>query len=746
MSENLAFIPGQTAQSPGPLARYLPPLPEGVVASWLRENVPAGSWVLAPFGAAPGLPVEAARAGYRVVTAVHNPIARFLLEMAASSPQQEELQAALAELAATRKGDQRLEPHLRELYATPCANCGKEVDAEAFLWERKALSPYARIYHCPNCGEGGEGPVSPSDIEKVSRFSAGGLHRARALERVAPVGHPDRVHAEEALEAYLPRAVYAISTLINRLEGLQTTPRHRDLIAALMITAFDQANTLWGHPSGRSRPRQLTIPPQHRENNLWLAIENAVVQWANPGTPVDLTHWPDAPPESGGISTYEGRLKDLAQSLSSISIQAVISAPPRPNQAFWTLSALWAGWLWGREAAASFVSVLRRRRYDWGWHAAALHAALSSLAPQLAPDTPMFSLIPEAEPGFLSAAIVAGDQAGFELQGAALQVKTTQAQIHWRRREKHPPGKSKTPPDKIITQSVQDLLKARGEPASYLHVHTAALVSLAESGLLRDPSKSPAETVSEANTLLQQTLTYMGGFSRYGGSESSLEVGQWWLRNDAPDAQAPLADRVEMALVKHLLAQPDCAQTEIEKHLLAAFPGPLTPENDLIHACLESYAELKEENGGWHLRAQETPSSRRADLEYIQDVVKQIGKRLDYKCKEETESLLVWEEPDGTFAFAFYLTASAVLGKIIFEAQYPAARSFIVLPGGRANLVMFKLDQNPHLNRAVEAGWRFLKYRHIRRLADSDLLNRANFNEQAGLDPLTYTTTQIPLL
>src|SRR5512139_3980212 len=152
-SDGLAFLPGRRPFRPGLLARFLPPLPEGIAETWLEPRLPPGSWVLDPFGAAPALAVEAARAGYRIVVAANNPVGRFLLDIAAQPPGEGDLQAALAELASARRGEERLEPYLRSLYLTHCAQCGQEVMAEAFLWERDSLSPYARIYRCETCGD-----------------------------------------------------------------------------------------------------------------------------------------------------------------------------------------------------------------------------------------------------------------------------------------------------------------------------------------------------------------------------------------------------------------------------------------------------------------------------------------------------------------------------------------------------------------------------------------------------------------
>ena len=106
------YIPGMKPVEPGPLARFTPPLEEGVISAWLPANAPAGSWVLDPFGFSPRLALEAARAGYRVLVTVNNPITRFLLEMSAHPPTETDFKAALADLAASKKGDERLGAHL----------------------------------------------------------------------------------------------------------------------------------------------------------------------------------------------------------------------------------------------------------------------------------------------------------------------------------------------------------------------------------------------------------------------------------------------------------------------------------------------------------------------------------------------------------------------------------------------------------------------------------------------------------
>ncbi len=333
-ASEVPFIPGKIESGSLPLSRYLPPIPADIASSWLAAHAPSGSWILDPFGAQPELAIEMARAGYRVLVAVNNPIASFMLETLASAPQSDDLRAALADLASARKGDERLEPHIRSLYITECTVCKKPIQAKTFIWRKDAQAPEACLVTCPYCGADGEQAVSSANLDRLSTLVRSSLHRARALERITTIDDPIRPHVEQALSCYLPRPLYALITMANRLESLALSPQRHRLATALLLSACDEANTLWPYPTTRSRPRQLVVPTNFKENNLWLALEAAVDQWQTGNSVVSLTVWPDLPPEQGGICVFKGRLRDLAANLQAVPIEAVLTAFPRPNQAF----------------------------------------------------------------------------------------------------------------------------------------------------------------------------------------------------------------------------------------------------------------------------------------------------------------------------------------------------------------------------------------------------------------------------
>lgn len=734
------------------LERYLPPIPEEQVLDWIKLSLASGSIVLDPFGAAPGLAVASAQSGIRVLVAANNPISRLLIELAANPPTREQSRSALSTLAALRVRDERVELHIQDLYRTSCPNCDSDITAKTFLWEQDASEPHARILSCNHCGESGEFPLTAADLQRASQYKPGGLHHARALGRIAPPNDPDRIYVEEALNVYPPRAIYALLTLVNKLDQLDANFEQIRILMGMFLNAFDQANTLWAHPVTRERPKQLTIPPIYLEHNIWQALEEAVNLWNSDEIAVPITHWPNLPPRSGGICLFEGRIKDLVHQDTEIEVSAVLTAFPRPNQAFWSLSALWAGWLWGHEAVEHFKPVLRRRRYDWSWHSTATHAALNSLITIIPKGAKLKGLIGEAEPGFISAVIIAADCAGLQLDHFHLYPDKKLALIGWqidptKDTSKDASSKQNDQCAKVVKESAQGYLLAKGEPSRYLQLHSAVLEQIGRQDLLI-PGDSPAENYNFLHKTIQDTLNYRNGFLRFGGSKKTLDAGWWWLSDDSR-ATIPLSDRVEVAVVHYLISHPSSSFKDLEIALLdeytdEEFSGQLIPDSTLIAECLESYGVY--DGHGWHIKDQDSPEKRRLEIKSMTKLISGLGEQLGFRVNEnEVESGFqsTWFDESGDERYAFFFSASALLGKYIINVDPSPACGIIVLPGGRANLVMFKIRRDPRLQSSIQEKWRFIKYRHARQLASSSTLDRENLDSQLDLDPLTYDETQL---
>ncbi len=661
--------------------------------------------------------------------------------MGISSLPESEFKAAIADLAVSRKGDEKLEDHLQALYLTTCTSCAKEVPAQAFLWRKGEKAPYGRIYDCKECGESGEKTVTPEDVERAAEIAkSAGLARARVLERVAPLDDPDREYAEEAIQHYLPRTIYALATLINRLDGLQISEERRRALTALILSACDRGNALWPHPIERPRPKQLSTPPQFREGNIWLALEEAITAWAGSGEPIPSLYWTDEGeklPESGGILLYEGRIKDLAEVVKNAPIRAVIGSLPRPNQAFWTLSALWAGWLWGGEAAEPFKVALRRRRYDWGWQATALHAALHHVFDLLPLGTPFFGLLAEVDPGLLSATLMAASTAGFDLRAQAIRTAHDPIQLLWQRGERlH--REMEVVSLEAVREAMHEHLRELGEPAAYLQLHAAGLAEQAQGHGLMRPEQDFDEALREVGTNIQQAIQSDVKLERMDSPERSMEVGLWDLRKGEKRAE-PLADRVERSVVTFLQKNPSSTLLELEQNLYLEFPGLLTPSKALVGAVLESYGV--QENGRWRLRDEDRASQRRAELEKMISLIKTIGERLEYKVEQIGKNACIWVE-GGETVRVFYLLVSALTGRILAENQYPLEKCLLVLPGGRAGLLTYKGKRDLKLRQQLQ-DWHIVKFRLLRALEKIPVLNRQTFEEQLASDPIEQTQGQM---
>lgn len=735
MSNNsLCFVPGKGEPPHLPLGRFLPPLPEGMAEEWLSRLAQPGDWILDPFGASPWLALEAARAGFRVLFCTRNPIIASMVEVLSQAPEEGEWKAALASLGAARTADERLERHLLRLYRTLCPSCGAEIPARGYVWSRGASQPAMRILSCPHCGMEGEFPLEAHDLQALRLPGSDALARARAIARVAEPHdtHYEAVHA--ALEMFLPRPLYALTTLINKTEGLTISESRRRLLYALLISACDAASALWHHPGGLARPRQLSMPAQFREHNLWQVMEEAISTWMQAQTPVAFARYPHLPPENGGICLYTDSIRTLLPLPGSLTPRTVLTVFPRPNQAFWTLSALWSGWLWGREAAQSLHAALARKRFDWNWHTSALYHVLSPLCRSLPEETPVAGLLTETVPGFLAAVISAMSASGFMLQGWALQDESEAGHMLWKRGQPLS-ERSLFKPETLFVEGIEACMAARAEPISYLMAYTAGIARATQSGVLFPEGKPPpSDAITALQNQFSKAISQPHTFKRYAGSAQDEERSLWYLATPPENLPLPLADRVEQTIVRTLLQHPGISRFDLENLLFQEFPGEQTPSSEWIGAVLESYGEeIADARGHWQLSPAEQPRNRRADLNEIFHMLTELGTRLGFRVSGDNP--LIWTPREYGAVYLFYLLASSMVSRYALATPAaPARQSVMVFPGSRARLLRLKLKRDPRLAEAMR-GWHLLKFRHVRNLYERSGLTLQEWENLLDADP-----------
>ena len=605
-----------------PLGRYLPPLPRGVAADWLEANTQPGDLVLDPLGANPMVAVEAASISRRVLFARNNPAIWLILEALASAPSEIQIRSTVSKLLLSRQMNTTLDSYLQSIYATICMECGSSIQPLGFIWENNALMPSGKVYTCPNCGDSGERAISEEDIHNFKRLGKIDLQRTRAFQRVMQGGDYEKESIEAALDCYLPRAIFVTMLVVNRLDGLVLDIKERKLLQAIMLTFFDDATSLWHWPEKDHRYLQLTVPSRFIEKNLWLCLDRAHENWAYSSKPVAVSYWPKLPPPEGGICLFQRILADQKTLLESEKPAAIFSVYPRPNQAFWTLSALWSGWLWGRKGVIPMRSALLRRRYDWHWFTQAISASIGPFISNLSPETRVFGLFPQVSPNFYLGLQAGLCIAGYELVGAAFRPVDDLVQCQWKLA-----GSQLKIQDIDFKNLIAEFLKLRGEPASFKEIVLNCLTEIALEKYL--PTQADELNESLFSQIQEQITAILRDTLFIEPLRNTLTGGSLWFLRDSGLSQPPLSERVEKAIRNLLLEAEPVNNRDLERIICKQFCGSLTPQAELIHLCLESYADpISSDNHRFFLQPEERQASREKDLEQLHSILSESANKL----------------------------------------------------------------------------------------------------------------------
>jgi len=732
---NQPFIRGEAPKFTYPLQTCLPAYRPQVISTWLKKLSPSDGIILCPFGSSPQVVLESARSGFQILTPVHNPILRFLIESLAKPHSRESLSSALAKLASSYKGKDRLQPLILSLYETDCPQCGVKTSASSFTWSRKTQEPIRKTCRCSRCGADTEGEVTSADIQKALGFKENSPTHARALTRVIAPDDPTRFQVENALGSYPPRSVYALFTVLNKLTGLNMPDHEINLLETLLLHAFYRCKqSLDPHIQDEE------LDEFYVEENAWFALEEAVDVWSGEEDPLPITTWPELPPQSGGICLFHGRIRELIPQLKDIQLQSVVMVFPKPTPSFWALSALWTGWLWGQEAAAPLRSILSIKNFDWPWMTKAIELTLSDIHDILPPGISCFGLLPETETKSLLAALSAGSKAGFKLENTALDPDLRLAETDWISQKGIFGIKNPADSREIIRTAGFDLLQEAGEPKHTLSIYSAGMNRLLSMGF-PEQDKDPDQYFPQLLKDFEDSIAYRQGFLHYPKTEN------WW-HQELQHSSTPQSDQVEQKIVEQLVkTNNSIAEQEIFQHIYHEFPSQLTPRDGLIQACLDSYAQRTSVvSPNWQLKPNEDPGRRVEDLAEIEGMLTGIGERLGYAINKKNAPgkvvHLQWLKNDSPDC-SFFISASGLLSKILEEINRSAGRRWIILPGSRASLIHYKLEHDPPLAEIINQGWGLVKFRHIRRLAE---LRESDFLERLDLDPFQSDTPQLPLI
>lgn len=726
-----------------PLSRYLPPYYPGMAARLLNGETVPPSLVLDPIGASPRALLELGES-FRVIVNCSNPILAFLIAFLSKELTSANFQAAMAEISTLKRGDERLEEHLKSLYLTRCSKCRQLVQAEYFLYRRGESAPFARSYQCPSCGEGGQTATTTEDLERLVTIQRSyPMHRSRAFARASTGSEDNTSLVNEVLNLYPPRALYFLFTLLNKIEALKLTQLQKEAIDALLLAALDAGHSLNPWPENQEPPRTLAQPEVCIEKNLWQVMEASIEEWTKATRPAAFYDWPIIP-QDHGITLHRGRMRDLLSDGNDALPDAVCSVIPRPYAAFWTFSAVWSTWLWGKELTAGYLGILERRRFDWLWHSTALQSAFSSATKLMKDKSPVFTILTEPFTGLTNAVFNAASASSWSLSGIACAGESLPFQCKWSS-ESSPTVAGKCNTQRIIRDAIRKLLMDAGEPQRYTLLHAGVMATIANHHCLpQDIDQLRGENPAQISKEIQTIFTDPKFLRHLGSSSSEPETGSWWLAqlDELPESTS---DRAEHDVVEYLRQQKEVRFDEVMEHLCSQFTGFLSPANSDASAILASYAKLNASLERWVLNEHDFAQKRAQDVIHIQKMAVETGRKLGYQVTGENPIDLV-EIDTGSIAFRLFISTTAQVGELARLPMPEDCQYVFLFPGSRAALIKWKIDHNDLVSEITARNWHFLKFRTMRHLAVRPDLSRELWALLIDSDPISpEETTQLSM-
>ncbi|MBP7689463.1 MAG: hypothetical protein KA765_16225 [Thermoflexales bacterium] len=726
------FIPSDHAPALRVLPGAFPPLPLAVVRAVIERHTQPGDVIVDPFCIGTSVLEGALDLNRKIVAASFNPINLLAIE---ATLWPSDARAALTHLADARKRAQRLREHVLDLYATHCPTCRRPAVALRFEWDRDRNIPIAKHVNCATCGEN-IGPTDGADIEQATRFKPRSLPFWTLHSRIVDPKHEHAERVGEVLDAYTPRAQNALGDIVLKFESLSEADRVA--LRPALLAALDAATSLHA-PNDTHRVIGLKPSPRFIEVNVWLELEQqaSLLRSVSPSLrrAATITELLASPEPAACVLNLSAR--DLAKQLPPRSVAALIAHPPQPRPGFWSLSAAWTAWLWGKAATEGLLPLLSRKRTNWDWQWRAIASGWQALNSALQPKAR--SVLAFAyDDAMLESVVLAGGQAQQQLEHLVCDpfdgVRATWRIAPWRTSPSDQPTVPDEAPIRLAArrqrrEAAARVLRERAEPTAWSILQAGLYAALGRSDALSNIAQLPA-----SEHVLRESIQ--------DGLDQCVELAdQHWWQSDLPhppapspknertisgEGERPLADRVELAVRDLLRSRARWHGDDLLRAVYARFPDQLTPDRGLIATAIQSYA-VEAAPHEFGLRPEDAVEARHAEWMEIETLLLTSGARLGFDAElRSQERGVIWQQADHV-VYAFTLSTTAEVAPLL-----RASSGVLVLPGGRATLLQYKLAHDPRLH---QTAWRVLKFSSLRHVAQSSALTPATFQLAFGLKP-----------
>ncbi|MFQ5857240.1 MAG: hypothetical protein ACE5LU_16650 [Anaerolineae bacterium] len=709
-----------------------------------------GDVVLVPFADDVTIAGAALELGRRVILFVRTPAQRLRLWGGLVRPDDPSSRSALARLASTTKRDTLLDRHINSLYQTACPDCGEPTPATAFIWDPARQSPVEKELACAVCGFQGRALADDADVKRAAQIERRGLSFWFILEWLVDVQDTlGRDIARRYLDEYSPRNLMALADITRKIDAeLSDDPASQRLLRLWLLHALD---------AGRQQPDAVD-GSRIVERNVWHLLTHAPAP-DETDVPVRLTsdleaffleyfdkaQYKSAPAPS--VALVAGPIRQLTRRLLPKSVKLVLGAPPTLDADAWIWEQLWSRWIFGRGSAVGLQPPIG----GWARHVRALDATMAILVPALRADGRVIFQFRDGDPDRAAALLTAMAPYAtledfvyrpplvepanlFEVVGGAYHMVFTPAQSATLPPALDPPALAEAVESAAVGAG-SDLIRARAEPLPYGWIVTAAMVRLAQSGLLHqasaglDADTSPLAFVKQHVRQSLRAALAEGLLTPVVGDEPT----HWWVPEPLPEE--PLSERVEQTVLDLLSREPMVTPAEVYRR----FSGWLTPEAELVEALLLAYGE-EIRVGTWGQR----PTDQ-AEQQAIRDALHRLGTRLGFSVGAGIADV-VWGE-GGHATHAFRIVETGRWSELGIEVLPDSVAGYLVLPDRMVSLLRAKIVRNPLWRRELaDRRWALVKAQHLLAMAGAADVDRQEFKKIVGLDPIIeQAEAQIPL-
>lgn len=773
------FVPARTRIGAGFLERYLPSMAANVVAAYVEATSSPGDVILDPFSRSPASVLGAVSQGRRILACSFNPIETLAVRQNLTPLLPRQLDAATTRLSESLRGSTMLRDHVLHLYRCLCPSCRRMAIADYFVWNLEQSIPLEKYVRCQGCGFEGVSVVQADDLTVLNQIEDKGLTYFFVLDRVAPSGdaaHPD---AERLLALYTRRSRYALAQMVMKAEAEFAGTPEEETLKYLILACLIRGG-LFNRPSslgGDLLPRRGNLG---LERNVWLLFEEAWDELRQQARPHDGLRVSPLADQDGVIDFLQNpgehnaavihcSLRGLTRTLPPQSVQGVVTGLFTPNQRYWRLCFLWAGWLFGREKAASLKPLLHQHTPDWPWYSRTLSVAFRALRSKL--RLPGFAtvLLSSRNSAQAEAVQLAASAGGLKplsyIYGSASVAQAARGAGEYRllfaKSGEALEGVPRPPDLRLLQQEVRKeavqgalgILKARGEPVPIGWLRNAALARLSQRGSLGRIMLHQGESfsgydftrklVEEALSVERQSvLTPLEWEARFA---SAATIPMLWSQQVSEPA-TPLGDRVEQAALQILRNTLMLPREDYEDALYKQFRSLETPEHELVEACLETYGEEATE-GYWRLRSDAVHEQIQRTSQDLRSALKTLGERMGLQVELDVSPYSVLWKGNG-FSFAFSFLPTAILSPLAqLSPPDPGVERYLVILDSRLALLRLKLRRSPIYGRILERGrWAFLRYPYLLALLKAPEADRHSLKRIEGLEPIVEKgEAQIPL-